>query len=290
MSRNILLLFDGTSQDLTNQIPTTIGNLEHLINNNNSQLTKYNKGLARFENNPLAVSFGTKMNKLSVYPNLDFLDKIGLNSEDEITIIGYSRGAESAKRVIQHLGKENVKVKQFIALESVDITGALPITNLLGLNLNKPTYLDNVSEIIHYKTLNETRPVYIPTDYKGNQVQNIWIPTNHTKLGGARADFQYDRTICNLLENEISEMLIHQGFKFTEKKPITQIKDLPIFVKQQPIKRYKKPNINDFFHNMALKYSQNKEFENQNPNINLEDIPTKQFVHFNSLTKKYESI
>ena len=117
MSRNILLLFDGTSQDLTNQIPTTIGNLEHLINNNNSQLTKYNKGLARFENNPLAVSFGTKMNKLSVYPNLDFLDKIGLNSEDEITIIGYSRGAESAKRVIQHLGKENVKVKQFIALE-----------------------------------------------------------------------------------------------------------------------------------------------------------------------------
>ena len=85
-------------------------------------------------------------------------------------------------------------------------------------------------------------------------------------------------------------MLIHQGFKFTEKKPITQIKDLPIFVKQQPIKRYKKPNINDFFHNMALKYSQNKEFENQNPNINLEDIPTKQFVHFNSLTKKYESI
>ncbi|NQZ85529.1 MAG: DUF2235 domain-containing protein, partial [Nanoarchaeales archaeon] len=79
MSRNIILTFDGTSQNLHGQEPSSVGNIHQNLSKSETQLTRYTRGIAKFhKNKSLGLLFGANIDKLIVTPTLDYFNEIGL--------------------------------------------------------------------------------------------------------------------------------------------------------------------------------------------------------------------
>ena len=257
--KKIIILCDGTWQSLTTEHATNIRKLKNLLkpndDNGTEQLAHYLSGVGTGDAfDKVAGGFtgkGLEEKIQEAYKHLceDFCEG------DEIHIIGFSRGAYTARSLVGFINRVGIinkselsklpglwndyKRKRIISegevptiksLTVFDTVGALGILKGSTKEIKKHQFHNvkissNVEHIFHLLAVDERTPKFTPTLFKKNEspdlklkdLKQVWFCGGHEDVGGGNKDHE-DKGLENIALHWVVSELSRLGLKFDKEK------------------------------------------------------------------------
>ena len=204
MNRKIFIFLDGTWNDekgtSDNEVVSNIVKLKESIIESETQLIHYSRGIGNDIENLLVgmvvkgiFAIGEKKQR---HKAMMFLKK-NYKKGDHIYIFGFSRGAASARLLVNDLRIKGIKEFQninvkFLGLWDTVSAFSIPL-KLLGLKVKHRKEkiilndnLNNVERILHIVSIDESRKLFKPDLLKLKYgIEEVWFPGVHSDIGGS---------------------------------------------------------------------------------------------------------